>query len=617
MKTGDRPVPYGFPFPRRPQRTLPVGRACLGLLTALAMPLAIAQSDDTLLGAAGNAADWLTYGHGYENQRYSPLAQVDRGNVQRLVPKWIYQTGITGSFQTSPIVRDGVVYLTTPKNHIVALDGTTGAVRWKYTHQLGTDTLCCGVHNRGVALGYGKLFEITVDGRLIAVDRHDGTLVWDVAVVDPADGAPDAPARVRDQARQPKAEVARWPRFMGNMAPLVYDGMVIVGTSGAGYTSVLSEDQDTTRATVGRSGPRRGMRAFISAFDVDTGRLIWRWYSTKRDGWEGAFVTHTESGDPLDRDIATERANADEYRDAWKRGGGSISSSPALDPTLGLIYFGTGNAAPYADLYRPGDNLYTASLVALDVHTGQLRWYHQLTPHDMWGYDVAASPLLLDVPVDGAHVPGVAVVTKSGWMYFFNRATGAFIRRSEGFVPQTHLFKRARDAQGFLAVPGEAGGANWPPMAYSAETGWAYIAGSHYPSRFSLEKDAKGNRVNVLTFPEHVDNYGTFSAIDPATGRIAWQARLDKPFNGGATATAGGLVFLGESSGFLTARDAHDGRLLWQFQTGAGVNAPPVVYQARGKEYVIVAAGGNTLFGIPPGDTVIAFGLPEATAETH
>ncbi len=572
--------------------------------------LAVAQDNDALLGAGDNAADWLSYGHGYANQRHSPLLQINRANVARLVPKWIYQTGIDGTFQTSPIVQEGVIYLTTPRNHIVALDGATGAVRWKYNHRISTESLCCGSHNRGVAAGYGKLFEITADGRLIALDRDSGKLAWDVPLLDPADGRRDAPARVRDMATQPREEVGRWTRFMGNMAPLVYDGMVIVGTTGAGYTSVLG-DQEATVATIGRSGPRQGLRAFISAFDATSGRLIWRWYSTRDENWEGDFVTHTASGDPLDRDIATERANAEKYRDAWKRGGGSISTSPALDPELGLIYFGTGNAAPYADLYRPGDNLYTASLVALDVRTGQLRWYHQITPHDMWGYDVAASPMLLDVPTGDGKVPGVAVVTKSGWMYFFNRVTGELIRRSEGFVPQTNLFKRARDEQGFLAVPGEAGGANWPPMAYSAETGWAYIGGSHYPSRFALETDANGNRVNVLTFPRDVASYGTFSAIDPGSGRIVWQRKLGKAFNGGATATAGGLVFLGESDGHLTARDVRNGQMLWKFQTGAGVNAPPVAYRAQGREYVVVAAGGNKLFDIPAGDAVIAFGLPD------
>ena len=199
-------------------------------------------------------------------------------------------------------------------------------------------------------------------------------------------------------------------------------------------------------------------------------------------------------------------------------------------------------------------------------------------------------------------------------MYFFNRASGELIRRSEGFVPQTSLFRRPCDEQDVLAIPGEAGGAGWPPMAYSGETGWLYVAGSHYPSRFALETDANGNRVNVLTFPTDVASHGTFSAIDPANGRIAWQARLTRPFSGGATTTAGGLVFLGESDGHLTARDVRTGQLLWRFQTGAGVNAPPVVYEVAGKQYVIVAAGGNKLFDIPGGNAVIAFGLADDAA---
>jgi glucose dehydrogenase len=217
----------------------------------------------------------------------------------------------------------------------------------------------------------------------------------------------------------------------------------------------------------------------------------------------------------------------------------------------------------------------------------------------------------MDVPVNGKTVAGVALATKSGWLYFFDRVTGEVIRRSEGFVPQSNLFRRATDAKGVLAVPGEAGGANWPPAAFNLETGWVYVAASHLPSRFTLEPDANGNLVNVLSFPKDVETYGAVSAIDPATGKLAWQERMDKPLTGGVTTTAGGLVFIAESDGHLTARDARTGELLWRFQTGAGVNAPPVVYAAGGKEYVIVAAGGNKLFGLHPGNAVIAFGLLE------
>lgn len=586
----------------------------IGAVVVVKAPALQADAPEKLLNAGSNDADWLTYGHGYANQRYSGLTQIHRGNVSRLVPKWIYQTGVEGSFQTSPIVMDGVVYLTTPRNHIVALDGATGQVRWKYTHRMALDSLCCGTHNRGLALGHGLLYEVTADGRLIAVDHRSGRLVWDVPVLDPATGDPDAPEQVRRMGQLPSEETSKWSRFAGNMAPLVYDGLVIVGTTGAGYTNVFGDDTQQQRDAFGRAGPRSGMRAFISAYEATTGRLAWRWYSTKADGWEGGFANETSMGDVLDRDLATERANARQYRDAWKRGGGSITSSPALDPALGLLYFGTGNAAPYADLYRPGDNLYTTSLVALEVKTGRLRWFHQVTPHDIWGYDLASSPMLIDVPTPQGPVPGVALVSKSGWMYFFDRITGRIIRRSEGFVPQTALFKRAKDAQGVIAVPGEAGGANWPPIAFSAQTGWAYVGGSHYPSRFTLETDERGNKVNVLSFPAGMETYGTLSAIDPATGRIAWQARLDTPFPGGVTATAGGLVFTGESDGHFTARDAGTGQLLWRFQTGAGVNAPAVVYQRDHKEYVVVASGGNRLFNSPPGNAVIAFGLPDEPA---
>lgn len=587
---------------------------CLAVFCATP-PSLLAQTNEKLLGAAANDADWLTYGHGYANQRYSGSTRIHRGNVSRLVPKWIYQTGVDGTFQTNPVVFDGMVYLTTPRNHIVALDGATGEVRWKYTHKMATDALCCGTHSRGLAIGYGRLYEITADGRLIAVDRDSGRLVWDVPVVDPATGAPNAPEQVRKMRDLPREETSKWTRFAGNMAPLVYDGLVIVGTTGAGYVNVFRDEDDEARAAFGRSGPRAGARAFISAYEADSGRLVWRWYSTKDRGWEGDFVGRTSMGDALDRDLATERANAEAFRDAWKRGGGSISSSPALDPTRGLLYFGTGNAAPYADLYRPGDNLYTSSLIALDVRTGQLRWFHQVTPHDVWGYDLASSPMLIDVPTNGGKVPGIALATKSGWMYFFNRITGELIRRSDGFVPQTSLFKRAKDAQGVIAVPGEAGGANWPPIAFSGETGWAYVGASHYPSRFTLEPDEKGNRVNVLSFPKDAETYGTLSAIDPATGKLAWQERIGQPFPGGVTTTAGGLVFMGESDGHFTARDSRNGKLLWRFQTGAGVNAPPVVYKSGSKEYIVVVAGGNKLFNIASGNAVIAFGLPDERCE--
>ena len=295
------PESLRFPFCVRGSRLFQT----LCLIVVFATPSALlADTEDKLRGTAANDADWLTYGHGYANQRHSGLKQIDRGNVSRLVPKWIYQTGVDGTFQTSPIVLDGVVYLTTPRNHIVALDGATGEVRWKYTHKMETDKLCCGTHNRGVAIGYGRVYEITADARLIAVDRDTGKLVWDVPVLDPATGSPDAPQKVRNMRNLSKDEISKWTRLMGNMAPLVYDGLVIVGTTGAGYTSFLGDEDEKALAAIGRSGTRAGLRAFISAYEADSGRLVWRWYSTKDHGWEGEFVSKTSMGDALNRDLA-------------------------------------------------------------------------------------------------------------------------------------------------------------------------------------------------------------------------------------------------------------------------------------------------------------------------
>ncbi len=591
------------------------GKLLTGLLlaavVAVAPPPARGDGEAALHDAAGDDANWLTYGHGYANHRYSGLDEIRRENVSALVPKWIYQTGLTGTFQTSPIVLNGRVYLSTPGNHVVALDGATGEMVWKYSHEMQTEKPCCGTHNRGLAIGYGRLYQITADARLIALDRKSGAPVWDRPVLDPATGDPDAPEQVRNMEALPPEEVAGWTRFMGNMAPLVHDGLVIVGTTGTGYSVVLDEAETDGAGVLGRPGTRRGLRAFISAYEADSGRLRWRWYATKADGWEGEFVTETSQGDPMERDLAAERAAAEGHRDSWKGGGGSIYSSPSLDPELGLLYFGTGNASPYADLYRPGDNLYTASLIALDVKTGELRWYHQVTPHDIWGYDLATPPVLIDVPTDAGSVKGLAQATKSGWVYFFDRATGEVIRRSEPFVPQTNLFRRAKDSQGIVVAPGGVGGANWPPASFSPETGWVYVTGSHSPSKYTLEPDDKGNPVNMLGVAEGVETYGSLTAIDPATGNIVWQERMERPFSGGVLTTAGGLAFAGESGGHFTARDTRDGKLLWRFQTGAGVNAPPVVYEAGGRQFVVVAAGGHRLFRTPPGNAVISFGLAE------
>ena len=592
---------------------LVVAVVCLGSTATRAV------EETRLLQAHTDHDNWLTYGHGYANQRYSGLEQITTDNVQRLVPKWIYQTGVLGTFPTNPIVADGVMYLTTPYNHVVALDAATGAERWRYTHEMSVDTLCCGTHNRGVAIGYGRLYMVTADARLMALDADTGAVAWDMPVVDPATGNPADLTPLKElkatDASSPgnAAELKALTRFAGNMAPAVYDGKVFVGVSGTGYSGVLSEAEADDPSVLGRPGPRRGLRAFLSAYAATDGKLVWRWYATASEGWEGEFVERTSFGDALGRDLAAERANADKYGDAWKTGGGSIYSSPSIDPELGLIYFGTGNASPgYDDYKRPGDNLYTASLVALDIQTGKLRWYHQIVPHDIWGYDVASPPVLFDFPANGTTVRAVAEASKSGWLYIFDRVTGKALRRSEAFVPQNELLFHRPTPEGVFIAPGAAGGANWPPTSYSPQTGWLYVSGTHNPTRYQLKPGEAGQPERiVISFDKTVERWGTLSAIEPNDGKIKWQVKTDLPLLSGSLATAGGLVFHGESNGKFVARNAQDGAELWHFNAGAGVNAPPVTYAVDGKQFVAVAAGGHKLFNFPLGDVVVAFGLPD------
>lgn len=582
-------------------------------LALLVPAMWVAADDGRLRNAQDDPDNWLTYGHGYANQRFSTLREIDADNVTRLAPAWIHQTGVVGTFPTNPLVVDGVMFLTTPFNHVIALDAATGALKWRYAHVLAQKALCCGSHNRGLAWSDGRLFMITADARLIALDAASGEVRWDVPVVDPMTGRPaDLAALEQFDPKHPEA-FARATHFAGNMAPVVYGGRVFVGVSGTGYSAVLGEAEQASASVLGRPGVRDGLRAFMSAYAVDDGRLVWRWYSTAAQGWEGVFATTTSFGDALERDVAAERAALAHYPDAWLRGGGSIYSTPSIDPALGLLYFGTGNASPgYADYKRPGDNLYTSSLIALDLASGELRWHHQLVPHDIWGYDAASPPVLLDVPdAQGKPVPALAAASKSGWVYLLDRRTGAAIRRSAAFVPQSTPMFRRPTVEGITIAPGAAGGANWPPAAYHPGTGLLYVPATHNPTRYHLEQDADGRPVIVLSFDEDTARAGTFSAIDPADGSLRWQLQSELPVMSGALATAGGLVFTGESNGDFVALDAISGKRLWRFATGAGVNAPPITYRAGGRQFVAVAAGGHALFNFPLGDAVIGFALPE------
>ncbi|MFD1703439.1 pyrroloquinoline quinone-dependent dehydrogenase [Methylopila henanensis] len=593
-----------------------LGAAALAVLIAapgVAQPL-----DDARMRAAdSDPANWLLHGRDYGARRFSPLDEVNAGTVKRLVPKWIYQTGYAATFQTTPLVADGVMYLSAPFSHVIAIDAATGRERWRYEHKARTKKLCCGPGNRGVALGYGKVFVATVDARLVALDQASGKPLWDVALVEDA----GAPAPTEDALALNAADAAKTVSGStgvgASAAPLVYDGKVVVGITGVGYGLHLDSDRPGAPlgAVVGVAG-RYGRPGFLAAFDAATGARVWSFDSTVKD-WEGAFVETTAYGAKLPRDIAAEKASAPEHRDAWRYGGGSIWHAPAYDPERGLLFLGVGNPSPQAaSESRPGDNLHTSSLVALDAKTGRLVWAYQQVPHDLWGYDVASPPSLFDVELDGRRVAAVGQASKLGWYFVHDRETGRLLFKSEPYIPQSNMFQ-APTPEGVVIAPGVGGGVNWSPASVDPARGVGYVAAMHWPARYSVRTlPAQGDKPELRYFaiePEKEGMYGLVSAIDLARGgKLLWTRKVAEPLIGGVLATAGGLVFTGEGGGDLMALDARTGDPLWRFNCGAGVNAPPMTYAVDGRQYVAVAAGGSQIWGFRQGGAVIGFGLADA-----
>lgn len=591
--------------------------AALALTLASWMP-AVAEpvTGARLLAAGSDSANWLTHGRDYANQRFSPLDGVNRDTVKKLVPKWIYQTGISATFQTTPLVADGIMYLSAPFSHVIALDAKTGRELWRYEHKQRPGRLCCGPSNRGVSLGEGLVYVASVDARLVALDAKTGKVAWDIALAEPIETVATEDKRARGEVLGDRG-VTGSTGVGASSAPLVYEGMVIAGITGVGYGLHLDGPRPGTPlgAVIGVAG-RYGRPGFMAAYDAKTGAKVWQ-FDTTREGWEGEYRQTTPDGVPLPRDIAAEKAAASAHADAWKFGGGSIWHAPAVDPKLGLIYFGIGNPSPQSiDDTRPGDNLYTSSLVAVNAKTGKIAWHYQQIPHDLWGYDVASPPVLFDVTVDGQTVPAVGQAGKLGWYYVHDRRDGRLLFKSEAFVPQSNLFAKPTP-EGVTIAPGAGGGANWSPTAVDEKAGIAYVGALHLPMHYVIrEIPADGDKPAIKTSAfetvEGGEKWGTLTAIDlKAKGKILWQQKTDDPLLGGVLATAGGLVFTGEGKGDLSAFDATSGAKLWSFNCGAGVNAPPMSYAVDGQQFVAVAAGGNALFGFRQGGAVVAFGLAD------
>lgn len=530
----------------------------------------VAQADSAMRLAMADSANWPSYGRDYTNQRYSPLTQISPASVKGLSLAWKYKTGIPYAFEASPVVVNGVMYVSTPLNHVVALDARTGQKKWEYAPQLGMTIHCCGPVNRGVAVYGNRVYMGQLDGKLVALDAGNGNKVWEVQVGEPKQG------------------------YALNGAVVAVDGKVIVGVSGAEY----------------------GIRGHVTAYDAASGKQIWRFYtipSPEEGGWWGTWSTKDPFGTTVHRDRTAERADSAKYPDAWKTGGGGVWQAVAVDRELGLVYFTVANPSPDLDgSPRPGDNLYTDAIVAIDLKTGKHKWHLQEIPHDVWDLDPASPVLLFDVKdKNGQTVKAVAEAGKTGWVYVVDRATGKPIRRSDAFVPQANIFA-APTPNGTRMLPGANGGSEWSPPAYSPKTGYMYILALHQPMVYIVrpeEHKPPAMWLGGAFLGNGEPQYGLFSAVDVNTGKVVWQKRVPDPMIGGALATAGGVVFTGTKDKHFLAFDAKSGAQLWSYTANGGVNAPPISYAIDGKQYVAVAAGGNYQINAPRSDELLVFTL--------
>src|SRR5690554_405435 len=434
--------------------------------------------------------EWPVYGGDNLHQRHSKLTQINKSNVSSLIEAWEFDTGINDTFQVTPVVLNGVMYVSLPFNDVVALDAATGKQLWRYEHVLDENyPICCGPANRGVAVANGMVFTGTIDARLIALDARTGQTRWDRRVIGEDRGIQEDVSKLTD------SELGSVSGTSGagiNMAPMIYQDTVIIGITGVGYGLHLEDamDADSALGTVVGIAGKYGRRGFMAGYDINTGEQKWQFDTIKSEGWEGNFVTETADGVKLPRDISQEKAALAEHADAWRYGGASAWSTPVIDPYTGILHFGTGNPSPQMEgSSRPGDNLYSSSLLALDANSGDYRWHYQQVPHDSWGYDVASPPVLFDISIRGEPIPAIGQAGKTGWFYVHDRRNGKFLYKSEAFVPQQNMFSLP-SAEGTIIYPGVMGGVNWSPVSVDTRRRLVFIPGIHWPVAYKLHQQA-------------------------------------------------------------------------------------------------------------------------------
>jgi quinohemoprotein ethanol dehydrogenase len=561
----------------RGRRAAASALAVAGALVAWPSLAADFAVDEARIAAnAQDGREWPTVGFDYSGARFSPLDKISAGNVGKLGLAWTYSLDSIRGVEATPVVVDGVMFVTAPWGIVSALDARTGAVKWTFDPKSPRGEgykLCCDVVNRGVAVYKGRVYLNSPDARLFALDAATGKEIWS------ADASPD-----------------RSRPYTLTAAPMVAKGKVVVGGGGGEY----------------------GVRGVVSAFDAETGKLAWRWWTIPGD-----------PAKPFENDAMAKAAQTwDNSFPYWENGGGgTVWNNMSFDPALNLIYFGTGNAGPWSSAARnPSgkDNLYSASVVALDIDSGQYAWHYQTTPNDSWDYDADQDMVLTSVDVGGQKRDALITANKNGFFYVLDRKTGAFLS-AKNFVDENWASGYGADGKpiriagayptdkAVQPVPGPYGGHNWHSMAYSPKTGLAYIPAQHVPFAIQADPRWKAQNANAPGMPysglgwntalavaqEPLKNkpFGRLVAWDPAQQKAVWTQEYASPWNGGTLATAGGLVFQGTADGRLVAYDAAKGTKLWDAALGGGVVAAPMTYELDGQQYVAIAVGWGGVFG--------------------
>jgi len=578
--------------------SMAVALVSAGLLVASGSAQSKRASEQELAAAklaAHPTTSWPTNGGNLYNQRYSPLEAIDRSNVRQLKGVWRARLGGSGTAPqysgfAQPLVYDGIAYVSTGANDVFAVSLDGGEVLWQYEAKLDPNitSVCCGWNNKGVALSEDKVFIGQLDGKLLALDRGTGKVAWSI-------------------------QAERWQEnFSITAAPLYVNGMVIIGFAGGD----------------------RGTRSRLKAYDAKDGRPIWTFYTIPGPGEPGHETW------PQDND-------------SWMYGGAAIWQTPAVDLDLGLLYFSTGNAAPdYNGAFRAGDNLYAASMLAIELATGKYRWHFQQVHHDIWDYDAVNPVVLMDVNLAGRTRKAIAEVGKTGWAYILDRETGKpLIGIDEKPVPQeprqktaaTQPFPRGdaivpqlieiapeghvlvNDGRIFtpfvgkdptIVAPGIWGGASWPPSSYDPVQQRLFVCASSVingytgggDSKFVGPTDGVSYLGGATTFTR-VARTGIIAALDVTTNKLAWRYQWPEQCYSGTLATAGGLLFVGRNDGRLMALDSATGAQLWEFQTGAGMHAPVSTFEHKGKQYLLAFSAGSALIGSARGDSLWLFGL--------